>query len=223
MALNITYLGHSGFILDDGSHKVAIDPFITGNPLATASAVDIKCQHIILTHGHADHFGDTLMIAKNNNATVVGAFELCTYCEQQGVTSTEPMNPGGKISTDFGWVALTQAFHSSSYEGQYMGMPCGAVVNIGGITIYHCGDTGLFSDMKLIGEIYQPDIACIPIGDRFTMGPELATRAAELIGAKIAIPIHYNTWPPIEQDPANFNPAGIEVKVMKPGEQWDCA
>ena len=103
-----------------------------------------------------------------------------------------------------------------------MGMPCGAVVNIGGTTIYHCGDTGLFSDMKLIGEIYQPDVVCIPIGDRFTMGPELATRAAEMIGAKVAIPIHYNTWPPIEQNVSDFNPSGVEVKVLAPGERWEC-
>ena len=220
MTITITYLGHAGFLLDDGSHRVAIDPFLTGNPLAETKPDDVNCQYIVLTHGHADHFGDTLSIAKRNDAAVVGAFEICTYCEQQGIAKTEPMNPGGQISTDFGWVALTQAFHSSSFDGQYMGMPCGAVINIGGVTIYHCGDTGLFSDMKLLGELYKPDIACIPIGDRFTMGPELATKAAEFIGAKIAIPIHYNTWPPIEQDPANFNPADVEVKVMAPGETW---
>ena len=101
-----------------------------------------------------------------------------------------------------------------------MGMPCGLVVNIGGVTIYHCGDTALFSDMKLIGELCNPDVACIPIGDRVTMGPEQETRAAEMIGAKVAIPIHYNTWPPIEQDAASFRPNGVEVKVLSAGETW---
>ena len=105
-------------------------------------------------------------------------------------------------------------------EGRYLGMPCGVVINLGGVTLYHLGDTGLFSDLKLLGEIYQPDIACVPIGDRFTMGPDLATRAAEMIGPKAAIPIHYNTWPPIEQDPAKFCPSGIEVKVMQGGDTW---
>ena len=131
------------------------------------------------------------------------------------------MNPGGRVKTDFGSVALTQAVHSSSYADRYMGMPCGVILEIGGVTLYHCGDTALFSDMKLLGEIYRPDIAMVPIGDRFTMGPELATRAAELIRPQVVIPVHYDTWPPIEQDPAALQPQGVEVKVMKPGESWD--
>ena len=220
MHADITYLGHSGFLFSDGTHTIAVDPFLTGNPAATHKPGDIRCTHIALTHGHADHFGDTIEIARANNAPVFAAFEITEYLAEQGVANCEPGNPGGKIDAPFGSVAFTQAFHSSSYNGRYMGMPCGAVINIGGVTIYHCGDTGLFSDMKLLGELYKPDIACIPIGDRFTMGPELATKAAEFIGAKIAIPIHYNTWPPIEQDPANFNPAGVQVKVMAPGETW---
>ena len=218
MALDITFLGHSGFLLSDGSHDLAIDPFLTGNPVATLDAADVKVDSIVVTHGHADHLGDTVAIATRCGATVFGAFELCEhYLEGEGVKNTEPMNPGGQVKTSFGSVALTQAFHSSSYEGRYLGMPCGAVIRMGGATVYHCGDTGLFSDMKLIGEIYRPDIAMIPIGDRFTMGPAHASRAAELIGADIAIPIHYNTWPPIEQDPADFKPLGIEVRVLEPG------
>ena len=180
----------------------------------------VECQAIALTHGHADHFGDTLSIAKANRATVYAAFEICEYCGENGIESVEPMNPGGRVDTDFGFVALTSAFHSSSHEGRYMGMPCGVILRIGGVTIYHCGDTGLFGDMALFGELYKPDVAMIPIGDRFTMGPELATRAAEMIGPKVAIPVHYDTWPPIEQDPAAFRPAGVEVKVMTPGEAW---
>lgn len=220
MAVNVTFLGHAGFLFQADGNTIAVDPFLKGNPVAVHEPASIGCQHIVLTHGHADHFGDTLQLAADNNATVYAAFEICEFLGSQGVTNTEPMNPGGRVNTDFGWVALTQAFHSSSYEGVYMGMPCGAVINIGGVTIYHCGDTGIFGDMRLLGEIYQPDIACVPIGDRFTMGPELATKAAEMIAPKVAIPVHYNTWPPIEQDPTTFAPSGVEVKVMNPGETW---
>lgn len=220
MSLVITFFGHAGFSLSDGEHTLVIDPFLTGNPLATAKPDDVECTYLALTHGHADHFGDIVEIAKQNDAPVIAAFEICNYLGEQGVAKTEPGNPGGKITTPFGWIALTQAFHSSSYEGRYMGLPCGLVVSMGGATLYHCGDTGLFGDMRLLGEFYTPDIACVPIGDRFTMGPELATRAAELIRPKVAIPIHYDTWPPIEQDPATFAPQGVEVRVMKPGETW---
>jgi L-ascorbate metabolism protein UlaG (beta-lactamase superfamily) len=219
MAVSLTFLGHAGFLLDDGSQVVALDPFLTGNPVATMTADDIRCGHVVLTHGHADHLGDTVAIAKANDATVVAAFEISEFLGEQGCRC-DPGNPGGKITTDFGWVAFTQAFHSSSYEGRYMGMPCGVVVHVGGVTVYHCGDTALFSDMKLIGEIYRPDIALIPIGDRFTMGPELASRAAEWIDPKVAIPIHYKTWPLLVSDASGFTPRGIEVKVMEPGESW---
>jgi len=221
MSISIRYLGHSGFIFSAGSHVVAVDPFLTGNPVAAVKADSVACTAIAVTHGHSDHVGDTVAIAKRTGATVYACFELAEYFGELGVKSREDMNPGGKVTAPFGWVALTQAFHSSSDErGRYLGQPCGVVLNIGGVTIYHCGDTALFSDMKLLGEIYKPDIACIPIGDRYTMGPELASRAAEFIKPKVAIPIHYNTWPPIAQDPSRFRPAGVEAKAMKPGESW---
>ncbi|MEL7473618.1 MAG: metal-dependent hydrolase, partial [Planctomycetota bacterium] len=178
---------------------------------------EIRCTHLVLTHGHADHLGDALPIAMRTGAPLFAAFEICNYFNEKGHPHTEPMNPGGQVSTDFGFVALTQALHSSSYEGRYMGMPCGAVIEIDGVTLYHAGDTALFGDMRLIGELYQPDVAILPIGDRFTMGPEHATKAAELVGAKVAIPCHYNTWPPIEIDVSRFNPDGIEVKAIDPG------
>jgi L-ascorbate metabolism protein UlaG (beta-lactamase superfamily) len=219
MPITLTFLGHAGFLLDDGEHSVAVDPFLTGNPVATLKPEEISCQAIVLTHGHDDHVGDTVVIAKANDATVYCANEIAQYLGGQGC-KTEPGNPGGRITADFGWVAFTQAFHSSSYEGRYMGMPCGAVVELGGQTVYHCGDTGLFSDMKLIGELYRPDIALIPIGDRFTMGPELATKAAEWIKPKVAVPMHYKTWPLLAQDASGFTPQGIKTKVMEPGETW---
>ena len=217
MAITLTFLGHAAYLVSDGSTTVAIDPFLTDNPAAAMKAEDIECQYVALTHGHPDHVGDTVSIAKANDATVFAAFEIADFLGEQGVKA-EAGNPGGKITADFGWVAFTQAFHSSSYNGRYMGMPCGVIVRLGGATVYHCGDTSLFGDMKLIGEIYRPDIALVPIGDRLTMGPELATRAAELIAPKVAVPMHYKTWPLLVQDASGFTPKGMKVEVLEPGE-----
>lgn len=219
MTITLKFLGHAGFLIDDGSKSVAIDPFLTGNPVATMAADEVRCKAIVVTHGHGDHLGDAVAIAKANDATIYAPNEIAEYVSGLGCTA-EPGNPGGKIKGDFGWVAFTPAFHSSSFNGQYMGMPTGAVVHLGGVTIYHCGDTGLFGDMKLIGEIYRPDIALIPVGDRFTMGPELGSIAAEMIKPKVAVPMHYGTWPLLVSDISGFAPKGVEVKVMEPGEAW---
>lgn len=223
MSVSITFFGHSGFLFSDGTNTIAVDPFLTGNPVATVSADDVNCDYSALTHGHADHFGDTIAIAKRTGATVIAAFEITEYLTEQGVSNVSPGNPGGRIATEFGWVAFTQAFHSSSYEGRYMGMPCGLIIHIGNKTIYHCGDTGLFGDMKIIGKVYHPDIACIPIGDRFTMGPDLAKIAAEWIKPAVAIPIHYKTWDLLVQKADDFQPSGIEVREMEPGDRWECS
>ena len=219
MGIDVTFLGHAGFLLSDGTTTVAIDPFLTGNPVAVTKPKDVRCQAVVLTHGHGDHLGDTVAIAKANSATVFGAFEIAEYMGEEGITA-EPGNPGGKITAEWGWVAFTQAFHSSSYNGRYMGMPCGAIVHLGGVTVYHLGDTTVFGDMKLLGEFYKPDIALVPVGDRFTMGPELATMAAELIRPKVAIPMHYGSFPIIRQDAQGFEPEGVEVKQLEPGETW---
>lgn len=219
MALDITFLGHAGFLLSDGTHTLAVDPFLTGNPVAPMAAADITCDSIAITHAHDDHFGDCVSIATANNATVIANFEIGDYLAEQGV-ETNPGNPGGTVATDFGSVSFTHAIHSSSFSGRPLGVACGLVIAMGGVTLYHLGDTDLFSDLALIGEIYKPDIACVPIGDRFTMGPALGARAAELVKPKVAIPMHYNTWPPIEQDVNDFAPGGMDVKVMTPGETW---
>ncbi|MFP4302265.1 MAG: metal-dependent hydrolase [Spirochaetaceae bacterium] len=218
MALKITFLGHSAFLLSDGKESMVIDPFLSGSPVAAAKPDEIKVEYVALTHGHADHFGDTIEILKQNDGTFIGAFEIANYVGEQGIEKIEPGNPGGTISTSFGSVTFTHAFHSSSYEGRYMGMPCGLIVEMGGKRFYHLGDTGLFGDLKLYGELYRPDVAAIPIGDRFTMGPELGSKAAEMVGAPVAIPIHYKTMPVLVQDASRFVPEGVAVKELEPGE-----
>ena len=215
----LTFHGQSCFQLDDGIHSLLIDPFFTDNPVAAIAASDVTCSHIAITHGHFDHFADCEAIAKANNATVFAAYEICEYLGEQGHELCEMGNPGGRIEAPFGSISFTKAFHSSSFKGRYMGMPCGLIIEFGELVIYHAGDTSLFMDMELIGQMYQPDIAMLPIGDRFTMGPEMAAAAAELIGAPIAIPMHYNTWPPIEVDVKRFTPENIEVTIMQPADR----
>ena len=220
MACTFTYLGHSAVLLEAAGQALVIDPYLSENPVATMKPKDLKVNYIVLTHGHEDHLGDTLAIAKANGAPVFAPFEVHQYLTKKGLKSSEKTagNPGGKIDAPFGFVAFTPAIHSSSYEGQYMGVACGVVVRIGDATIYHCGDTALFSDMKLIGELYKPDVACVPIGDRFTMGPEHGAIAAEWIGAKVAVPVHYKTWPMLTQDVTRFKPKGVEVRELAVGE-----
>jgi L-ascorbate metabolism protein UlaG (beta-lactamase superfamily) len=226
--MKVSYHGHSVVKIESAGKIIMIDPFITGNPSTDLHANDVKVDVILLTHGHNDHVGDTVQLAKNNNALVIAPFELADYIGWQGVT-VHPMHIGGSYQFDFGKVKYTQAFHGSSYtieetkEIIYTGMPGGILFTAEDKTIFHAGDTALFSDMKLIGERNQIDVAFLPIGDNFTMGPEDALTAAEWIGAKVTIPIHYNTFPVIEQDPYAFVSKLVTGvgKVLSAGEGFE--
>jgi len=230
--LDIRFHGHSSVQLTVEGHSIIIDPFITGNPQANTKLEDIQVQYILLTHGHLDHILDAVELAKANDATIVATHELATYLGWQGA-KTIGMNLGGSVALPFGKVKMTQAFHSSAVvlDDQkqiiYMGMPGGFIIEIGDKTVYHSGDTGLFRDLKLIGKRHDIDLAFLPIGDHFTMGPEDAAIAAGWVKADFVIPIHYNTFPPIQQDGDAFVEAlaekDIRGKALKPGESLQLA
>lgn len=225
--MKISYHGHSVVKIETGGKTILIDPFITGNGNTDLKADEVYADVILLSHGHNDHVGDTVALAKKHDALVIAPFELASFLGRAGINS-HPMHIGGAHVFDFGTVKLTQAFHGSSYEtedGQiiYTGMPSGILFKAEGKTIYHAGDTALFSDMKMIGERNEIDVAFLPIGDNFTMGPEDAATAAVWLRAKTVVPIHYNTFPLIEQDPikfVNLLPAGVG-KVLNPGESFE--
>ncbi len=219
--MKITYHGHSCFTLGNEQLSVIIDPFLSGNPLAEIKPADVKVNAVLLTHGHADHLGDAIEIAKNNDALIVAPFELVNYCAALGA-SGHPMHIGGSYKFPFGRVKLTIAHHGSTTDEGPVGNPCGLLVTMGGKTVYHAGDTGLFLDMGLIGETNDIDCALLPIGDNFTMGIEDAVRAVGMLKPKIAIPMHYNTFDVIEQDPEEFKKglkdSETEVNILDPGE-----
>lgn len=217
--VEVRYLGHSAVLLTDGKTRIVIDPFLTGNPMAAASLAEVQADLILVTHAHGDHFGDSVALSKKGG-TVVSTFEIGTYAEKHGAKSL-PMNLGGTYRFAGGWLKWVPAWHSSSFpDGTYGGMPMGVVVELGGKRIYHAGDTALFSDMRLIGEL-QLDLALLPIGDHFTMGPEDALKALDLLRPKRVVPIHYNTFPPIQQDGEAFarraKERGVEGHALKPG------
>ncbi|MDQ0416727.1 L-ascorbate metabolism protein UlaG (beta-lactamase superfamily) [Croceifilum oryzae] len=226
--MKITFHGHAAVeIIHQGLH-FWIDPFLTGNPAAAAQVEDQKADVILLTHGHNDHVGDTIALAEKSDALVIAPYELALYLEGKGVARTHGMGIGGPYDFPFGRVMYTNAIHGSSFVDPetnqiiYAGQPGGILVTLGDRTIYHAGDTSLFSDMKLIGIGQKIDLALLPIGGNFTMGPQEALLAAEWIGAEKYVPIHYNTFPPIKQDGEKFvrdlQEKGLEGVVLEPHE-----
>jgi L-ascorbate metabolism protein UlaG (beta-lactamase superfamily) len=222
--IKLTYHGHSFFELqDDKGQSILIDPFLEGNPHTQKQPTDFKPNAIIVTHAHGDHFGQSDIICKNNpTCQFISTFELVNWVQaHKGLEYTHPMHIGGRHSFDFGTVKFTQALHGSSDGEVTIGVATGVIVQMGGVTVYHAGDTGLFGDMKLIGDREQIDIAILPIGDNFTMGVEDALYATELIRPKIAIPMHYKTFPVIEKEPEAFItklPDYVEGVVLGFGE-----
>lgn len=201
MTVNITWHGHSTFTLDFEGTKVVVDPFLSpNNPSAILTAEDVEADFILQTHGHPDHSSDLVALAKRTGAQVIATFEICNWLAAQGVENSWAMNTGGARDFPFGRVKMTWALHSSSLpDGSYAGNPGGYLITASDLNIYIAGDTALFSDMKLIGSL-GIDVAIIPTGDNFTMGPEEALSSLEFLSPKVVIPCHYNTWPPIEQD-----------------------
>ena len=228
-SLAITWLGHATFLLrTPGGKRVLIDPWLTGNPscpdrLKKPGHVDL----ILVSHGHFDHIDDLVNVARESGAPVVGIFELCDWLGRKGVQQTSPMNKGGSQELAGLRITMTDARHSSGFfdNGQmvYMGEPAGFVIRLeDGRVLYYSGDTCLFGDMKLIGELYKPEIAFLPIGDRFTMDPVQAARACEFLGVRQVVPMHWGTFPLLTGTPAMLKslvePKGVQVLELKPGE-----
>lgn len=224
--MRITYLGHSAFILEEGDFKGIIDPYITGNSLSNINVDEITgLTHIFVTHGHGDHLGDTLKLAESNDVLVISNAEISNYLKEQGL-KTHSMHIGGRHTFDFGVVKLTPALHGSAITTENGtvdgGNPCGFVIEINGKKIYHAGDTGLTMDMKLL-EVENIDVAMFPIGGNFTMDIEDAIRAVDFVKPKLAIPMHYNTFPVIKADPKEFAEKNItcQTKIMEIGEIYE--
>ena len=227
--LSITWLGHSTFIVrTPGGKRLLFDPWLSSNPSCPVSLKKPpKVDLILASHGHFDHIEDLVACARESGAPVVGMFELCDWLTRKGLANTSPMNKGGSQEIGGVRVTMTDARHSSGYfdDGQmvYMGEPAGYVVRLeDGMSIYFAGDTCLFGDMRLIGELYKPEIAFLPIGDRFTMDPAQAARAADLLGVKQIVPMHWGTFPLLTGTPdalrALVEPRGIQVLELTPGE-----
>ncbi len=232
MGVKLTFIGHATWLIE-GSKRVLIDPFIASNPQAQEAGIKLedlldKVDVVVITHGHFDHIENALDFGKRG-IPVVGLFEVAQYLSAKGASNTVGCNIGGWFEVEGVKMVYTPAVHSSSLikedgEPIYLGNPAGVVVELDGVRVYHTGDTAVFGDMALIGELYKPDVMLLPIGSLFTMGIPEAVKAVELVKPKIAIPMHYNTWPPIAQNPEEFKKAveeaclDTEVLIVKPGE-----
>jgi len=218
--ITLKFHGHACFQLICNHVSLVFDPFLTGNPKATITPDEISCNYLLTSHGHDDHLGDTIGIAVRTGATVITTAEIAKLCNEQGC-ATHAMHIGGKHTFDFGYVRITPAFHGSGVLG---GHACGFIVNFFGKTIYFSGDTGIFGDMSLLGRLENIDYALLPIGDNYTMGPSDAAEAANLLRTANVVPMHYDTWPIIAQDPTAFKKDveerfKIPVHIVNPGEE----
>src|SRR5262245_23682292 len=229
MPLSFTWLGHATFLFTSpGGKRILFDPWVTGNPSAPPSAKQIGALDLMLiTHGHSDHTGDAVAIGRSSGAQIVAPFELAVWLGQKGLRKVTGMNPGGTLHALGLAITMVPAIHSSSIEegGQniYAGVATGYVVKFeDDLTVYYAGDTSVFGDMRLIGEMYRPQIAFLPIGDLYTMGPEQAAKACELLAVKQVVPMHYGTFPALTGTPAKLRelvePRGGQVLELKPGE-----
>jgi L-ascorbate metabolism protein UlaG (beta-lactamase superfamily) len=227
--LSITWLGHATFLLQSpGGKRILFDPWVTGNPSSPESAKKLGALDLMLiTHGHGDHTGDAVSIGRSSGAQVLAPYELSIWLQQKGLQNVTGMNPGGTVKALGLSITMVPAVHSSSVEEDgkiiYLGIATGFIVTFeDGLTIYYSGDTSVFGDMRLIGEMYAPTIAFLPIGDLYTMGPEQAAKACELLGVKQVVPMHYGTFPALTGTPAKLRelvaPRGVQVLELKPGE-----
>ena len=220
--MDVRFLGHACFTLSDGDTTVLIDPFLTGNPTAAVSADEVQATTLLLTHGHGDHVGDTVAIAKRTGAPVVAITELAGELGEEGLEVND-CNLGGTATFDWGWAKLVPAWHTSTTPKGTVNTPAGLLINFQDTLVYHLGDTALFSDLQLVGKRRQVDIALMCIGGHYTMDRHDAVDAADFVGAKTIIPCHYNTFPPIETDAAAFQ-TDVEkaldatVVVLEPGQ-----
>jgi len=227
MTTKFTWYGHATLGLETDGHKLLIDPFFSGNPAASASADEVEADFILVSHGHGDHVGDTVAIAARTGALVISNFEIANWFSKQGVEKVHGQHLGGGFQHPFGHLKLTLALHGSALpDGSYGGNPAGFLLTTNdGKKIYMAQDTGLFGDMSLIGD-EGIDLAVLPIGDNFTMGPDDALRAVKLLRPKAVIPIHYNTWDLIAQNPVNWadtvqEETQAKVIVLQPGESYE--
>jgi L-ascorbate metabolism protein UlaG (beta-lactamase superfamily) len=222
--MDIRFLGQSAVELTDGDARILVDPFLTGNPKATVTADELEPTHILLTHGHADHYGDTVAIAKRTGAPVLALVEIANELSELGVPSVYDPNLGGTVGFDWGWVKLVPVWHSSTTPNGTVSPAAGLLIMVGERLVYHLGDTALFSDLELIAKRgNHVNLALVPIGGHYTMDRFDAVAACEWIGADEVIPIHYNTFPPIETDAQAFktdveNATESKVIVLEPGE-----